>query len=276
MKKAYDNMLSPEKTEVRAMLAYGTAPLKNELMDGTPLVASSSGEGYVEADNNDGGPLKLIVPQDEKTTANASLCVKNVVAVEVTANKIETWGHKMSDVYGEFLDSRFTFTVRNDSGEWTHDFTLEQLESLSGIIVRDKYSVLDVGTCEGLDIWKFIQLIAGDVKGIDNPVSVTAYASDGYKNDLLSVFYRDGFINGVADENGDSKKLILCYAINGYPLVDSEGHEGYTGLAGNTAGPIRVIAETNQGASVKYCNKLVVTVPGSDKIDIKIDNSIFK
>lgn len=276
MKKAYDNMLSPEKTEVRAMLAYGTAPLKNELMDGTPLVASSSGEGYVEADNNDGGPLKLIVPQDEKTTANASMCVKNVVAVEVTANKIETWGHKMSDVYGEFLDSRFTFTVRNDSGEWTHDFTLEQLESLSGIIVRDKYSVLDVGTCEGLDIWKFIQLIAGDVKGIDNPVSVTAYASDGYKNDLLSVFYRDGFINGVADENGDSKKLILCYAINGYPLVDSEGHEGYTGLAGNTAGPIRVIAETNQGASVKYCNKLVVTVSGSDKIDIKVDNSIFK
>ena len=102
------------------------------------------------------------------------------------------------------------------------------------------------------------------------------WTSDGYKNDLLSVFYRDGFINGVADENGDSKKLILCYAINGYPLVDSEGHEGYTGLAGNTAGPIRVIAETNQGASVKYCNKLVVTVPGSDKIDIKIDNSIFK
>ena len=135
--------------------------------------------------------------------------------------------------------------------------------------------MLDVGECEGLDIWKFIQLIAGDVKGIDNPVAITAYASDGYKNDLLSVFYRDGFVNGVADENGDVRKLILCYAINGYPLVDSEGHEGYTGLAGNTAGPVRVIAETNQGASVKYCTKLVVTVAGSDKIDIQIDNSIF-
>ena len=275
LKKAYSNFLAPDKPEVSAMLAYGTAPLENELMDGTPFVTSSGDKGYIGAAKNDGGPLKLIVPQDAKDSTNASLCVKNVVAVEVTANEIDTWGHKMSGIYEEFLDDTFTLTVKNEAGEWTHDFTVEQLESLKGIIVRDKYSVLDVGECEGLDIWKFIQLIAGDVKGIDNPVAVTAYASDGYKNDLLSVFYRDGFVNGVADENGDVRKLILCYAINGYPLVDSEGHEGYTGLAGNTAGPVRVIAETNQGASVKYCTKLVVTVAGSDKIDIQIDNSIF-
>ena len=57
--------------------------------------------------------------------------------------------------------------------------------------------------------------------------------------------------------------------------MDSESHEGYTGLAGNTAGPLRVIAETNQGASVKYVNKLVVTIPGSGKINITVDKSIF-
>ena len=79
----------------------------------------------------------------------------------------------------------------------------------------------------------------------------------------------------IEDENGDRKPLILAYAFNGYPLVDSESHEGYTGLAGNTDGPLRVVAETNQGASVKYANKLVVTIPGSGKINITVDKSIF-
>lgn len=276
MKKSYQNFLSPDKTAVTAMLAYGTAPLSNELMEGTPLVKTSSSQGYVADVKNDGGPLKLIVPQETKDSANASLCVKNVVAVEVTANEITTWGHRMSDIYGEFLDSKFTVTIKNESSEWTHDFTVGELENLTGIVVRDKYSVLDIGTCEGLDVWKLIQLIAGGVEGIDDPVSVTAYANDGYKNDLLSVFYKDGFVNGISDEKGDAKKIILCYAVNGYPLVDSEGHEGYTGMAGNTAGPMRIIAETNQGASVKYCVKLVVTVPGTSPIDIKIDKSMFE
>lgn len=154
--------------------------------------------------------------------------------------------------------------------------TLAQLEALDGIRVRDTFSVLDIGECEGIDIWQFIELIAGKVEGIENPVSVTVYATDGYKNDLLSVFYKDGLENGVEDENGDRKPLILAYAVKGYPFVDSESHEGYTGLAGNAAGPLRVVAETNQGASVKYANKLIVTIPGSGKINITVDKSIFE
>ena len=103
---------------------------------------------------------------------------------------------------------------------------IKQLEMLEDLIVRDEYSVLDIGTCEGIDIWKFIQLIAGDVPGVDDPVSVTVYASDGYKNDLLSVFFREGLVNGVSGDTGDPKKLIIAYALNGYPLVDEESHEG--------------------------------------------------
>ena len=276
LKKAYENALSPNKPAAAAMLAYGTGLTDGELIVGLPLVSSKEDAGYSEEYKNDGGPLKLIVPQENAESVNASLCMKNVVAVEVSANEIETWGHKMSDIYGDFLDDTFTFTVKNNSHEWTRDFTVEELESLPDLVVRDKYLVLDVGTCEGIDIWKFIRLIAGDVPGIDEPISITAYANDGYKNDLLSVFYLDGFVNGVSDESGNSKRLILCYAMNGYPLVDSEGHEGYTGLAGNFAGPLRVIAETNQGASVKYCVKLVVTVPGDGELDIKLDPSIFE
>lgn len=172
----------------------------------------------------------------------------------------------MSDVYSEFLDDTMTLTIRNDDHEWTRDYTVEQLEAMDSLIVRDDYAVLELGTCEGIDLWGLVLQEAGEVPGIDQPVSVTAYASDGYKNDLLSVFAMDGLEQGVLDPEGQRKKIIIAYAINGAPLVDEESHEGYTGTAGNSSGPLRIIAETVQGASVKYFNKLVVTVPGSGPI----------
>lgn len=274
-KQNYVNYISPSQGPLGAILAYGSGKAGGDMMDGKPLVVSESSKGYDTAYKNDGGSLKLIVPQESKDDVNSKLCVKNVVAIEVSANDIDTWGHAMSDVYSEFLDDEFTFTVKNDDSEWSQGFTVAQLETLSGIRVRDTYSVLDIGECEGINIWQFVKLIAGKAKGVDNPVSVTVYATDGYKNDLLSVLYMDGLVNGVEDESGDRKALILAYAVNGYPLVDSESHEGYTGLAKNADGPLRVVAETNQGASVKYANKLVVTIPGSGKINITMDNSIF-
>ena len=258
-----------------ALLAFGTGDVEADAMIGIPLVREKEDAGYDENIGNNGGPLKLVIPQENAEDINSSLCVKDVVAVEVTANEIDTWGHRMSDIYSEFLDYEMTLTIKNDDSEWSHNFTVGQLEMLEDLIVRDEYSVLDIGTCEGIDIWKFIQLIAGDVEGVDDPVAVTVYASDGYKNDLLSVFFREGLVNGVSGDTGEPKKLIIAYALNGYPLVDEESHEGYTGLAGNTSGPLRVVAETNQGASVKYFNKLVVTIAGSGPIEIDVDESLF-
>ena len=275
LKKAYDNFLSPDKAQVSAMLAYGVGTVDGDLMAGCPLVADDAANGYDETYDNAGGPLKLIVPQREADEVNSSLCVKNVVAIEVSANEVDTWGHGMSDVYEEFLDDTFTFTVKNDANEWSRDFTVQELESLKDLIVRAKYTVLDVGECEGLDIWKFIQKFAGDVPGINDPVSITVYANDGYKNDVLSVVYKEGFEKGVATDTGDRLPVLLCYAINGYPNVDDENHAGYTGMAGNTAGPLRAIVEGTQGASVKYCVKLVVTVPGDGPIDITVDPAVF-
>lgn len=258
-----------------ALLAFGAGSVEADAMTGIPLVREKEDAGYDDTVGNNGGPLKLVIPQENAEDINSSLCVKDVVAVEVTANQIDTWGHRMSDIYSEFLDYEMTLTIKNDDSEWSHNFTVGQLEMLEELIVRDEYSVLDIGTCEGIDIWKFIQLIAGDVPGVDDPVSVTVYASDGYKNDLLSVFFREGLVNGVSGDTGDPKKLIIAYALNGYPLVDEESHEGYTGLAGNSSGPLRVVAETNQGASVKLFNKLVVTISGSGPIEITVDESLF-
>lgn len=258
-----------------ALLAFGAGGVEADAMTGIPLVREKEDAGYDDTVGNNGGPLKLVIPQENAEDINSSLCVKDVVAVEVTANQIDTWGHRMSDIYSEFLDYEMTLTIKNDDSEWSHNFTVGQLEMLEELIVRDEYSVLDIGICEGIDIWKFIQLIAGDVPGVGDPVSVTVYASDGYKNDLLSVFFREGLVNGVSGDTGDPKKLIIAYALNGYPLVDEESHEGYTGLAGNSSGPLRVVAETNQGASVKLFNKLVVTISGSGPIEITVDESLF-
>jgi len=244
---SYQYPLSKLKSRTNiALLAYGKGVVGEDVMIGFPLV------------NDDGGPLVLVIESE---------IVKDIIAVEVTANEIDSWGHSMSDIYSEFLDFEFTFTVRNDDSEWTQVFTVGELEEMTDLIVREKYSVLDIGECEGIDIWKFIKRYAGNVPGIDDPIAITVYAVDGYKNDLLSVFYKEGFELGIADGDGNRKPLIIAYAVNGLPFVDSESHEGYTGLAGNGTGPLRVIAETNQGASVKYVNKLVVTVPGSGNLE---------
>ena len=262
----YVNHASPEKDSLYAMLAFGAGSVGAETMAGAPLVADDGADGFEPDYNNGGGPLRLIMPQEDAATENAALCLKNVVAIEVSANEIDTWSHRMSDIYGDFLDYEFTFTVKNDDNEWTRVFTVDEIEVMSDLITRGMYSVLDIGECEGIDIWKFAQRYGAGIGGIENPVAFTVYAEDGYKNDLLSVFYRDGLELGVPNEDGDRKPLIIAYALNGLPLVNSESHEGYTGIAGNTAGPLRVVAETNQGASVKYVNKLVVTVAGSGPI----------
>lgn len=263
-KKNYANTVSPEKEPLMAIVSYGTGASGGDAMDGLPLVPAVSSAGYDAAYGNDGGPLALVLPGD---TAEASAVIKNVVAIQVTANEIDSWGHRMSDIYNEFLDFEFTLSIKNDDSEWSRTFTVGQLEAMEDLIVRDTYTVLDIGECEGIDIWKWIKRFAGNVPGIDDPVSITVYATDGYKNDLLSVFYKEGFELGIADEDGNRKPLIIAYAVNGLPIVDAESHEGYTGIAGNANGPLRVIAETNQGASVKFASKLVVTVPGSGALD---------
>lgn len=182
----------------------------------------------------------------------------------------------MSDVFSEFLDYEFTLTLRNDENEWSHVFTLAELETMQQVILRDSYTVLDLGACEGLDLWKFVKYIVGDQADLSAPVAVTVYASDGYKNDLLSNFYMDGLENGVLSADGSRKPIMICYAMNGYPCVDDEDHEGYTGIAGNTAGPLRCVAENVQGASVKYLSKLVVTLPGAQALELDVNGGLWK
>ncbi|MCL1830853.1 MAG: hypothetical protein FWG21_05425, partial [Oscillospiraceae bacterium] len=263
-KRNFSNIVSPEKETAFPMLAFGVGIVGEDIMVGLPLVKDEKAAGFDDSFGNYGGPLKLIIP-------NSSFSMDNIVAVEITANDIDSWGHAMSDIYSEFLEHTLTLTIKNDDSEYVYDFTLAQIESMFEIIVRDSYTVLDIGECEGIDLYKFILRFAGDLLGMDNPISITAVASDGYMNDLLSVFFLEGMQLGIPDEDGNRKPLIIAYAVNGLPLVDNENHEGYTGMVGNMGGPLRVVAESNQGASVKYLTRLTVVLPGSDDLESYIN-----
>ena len=236
-----------------AMLAFGKRP-DDEEGDMTSNEFASNGKALTL---KDGGPIKFIIPFEDVDSTNAVFFVENVTKVYVAANEIDTWSHSMSDVYSEFLDDTFTMVIKNDTDEIEKVWTLKELEEMKDLIVRDKYFVLNIGDAEGIDIWKLVKKNY-DIKN-ENLVSVIFYAEDGYKNDVLSVVGINALENGV-EFDGEDKKVLLSYAINGYPLVNDENHEGYTGLAKNTDGPMRLIVENVQGASVKKCNKVVVTV----------------
>ena len=231
--------LRAEEGKVTPLLAFGTGDTAKAIKYGTPLL------------KKDGGPL-MFVCSDKK--------VREVTKIEVTAVEMASWNHSASALYTGFLDEKFTLTVKATSGEKTYEFTLAELEAMSDLVERTDYSVLDLGTCEGINFWKFVKTVAGKDFDLSNPVSVCGYAVDNYSKDFLSIFSMEALEKGIVSADGSRKPIIICYAVQGYPLVFDENDEGYTGLVANGDGPIRFITETNQGASIKNANKIVVTL----------------
>ena len=238
--------LKAKGEEAAPLLAFGSGNVKDVIKVGKPLSETE-------------GPLKFVSSKGQ---------VKSVEKIEITAMELASWDHS-SDVYSEFGDFEFELVVKNDKYEVKKVYKLSELEAMTDLIERTNYSVLDLGTCEGINIWGLIKSVAGNVPGVLDPVSVTGFATDNYSKDFLSIFSMDALEKGIVDATGNRKPIILCYAINGYPLVDTSDHEGYSGLVNNADGPVRFITETNQGASIKYAKKIVVTIKGSDEINLK-------
>lgn len=225
--------------KVTPLLAFGKGDVAKAVKEGTPLM------------EKDGGPL-MIVTSDKQ--------VKSVTKVEVTTIEMKSWDHTASDLYTGFLESPFTVVVKTSSSEKAYEFTLKDLEGMTDLVERTDYSVLDLGTCEGINLWGLLEATAGKDFDISNPVSVVGYATDNYSKDFLAIFSLEQLQKGIVDANGQRKPIIVCYAIQGYPLVDTTDDEGYSGLVANADGPIRFITETNQGASIKHANKVVITI----------------
>ena len=293
--------------------------------NGTPLVKDAAAAGYVQertlyplsetdpasyAVDNCGGPVELLLRNEDGSVQQISDIQEISVAVNVSAAQLTAlreqaaeeariaenavpnadvpWNHHLSPEYAGLLESSFEVVIANDENEWSHSFTIDELEQYTDVIFRDRYTVMDIGQCEGLDLWKFIKQLCGydpadpayvpaaaagelltaaaPVEGLSEVESITLSAPDGYEVELVSIFLRENVEKGITADDGRILPILLCYGTRGYPLVERSVDEGYVEEADNAYGPLRIITEKSSQASMKNCVKLVVKVPGSGEL----------
>jgi DMSO/TMAO reductase YedYZ molybdopterin-dependent catalytic subunit len=147
-------------SDLKVMLAYGK--------DDTPLVPTSTSQGYVSAATNTGGPLRLIVGQTAAGDLNAAKSVKCVTEIEVQATAGDSWKHDHG-IYTEYQDQAVLRITGSDIKE-PRTFSLKQLEALDEYIVRHDYSGESTVPVEGVILWNLIKDVVGLKDGITQPV----------------------------------------------------------------------------------------------------------
>lgn len=267
-KADYLNSVTKEKN-LKMILAYGSADAANtNEEDGRPLVKDKNSQGYEAAYQNSGGPLKLVVGQKDAKDANSSKMLQDVTAIEVTASAMSNWNHSSSEIFKQYLKDKLTLQVVNNEGKTLMEkaYTVEALEKMTSLIEREEITATSTNTWEGLNMWKFVRKETSNISGMEDPISVTVSAKDGFSKDLRSIFGMDGLENGIAD--GKRRvPILLAYGMDGYPLASGSksnpNGEGYDSLIGNNGGPIRLMTHGNQGACLQETVKIVVKVNGS-------------
>lgn len=264
-KSDYINGQNPTINDLQMVLAYGSAAVTNpDPEDGRPLVVDKNDDGYVADYKNSGGPIRLVVGQTDAGDINGGKILKNVVSIEVTASEMVSWNHSTSPVYEQYLNYAFELKVvdKDDKEIFKKSYSLEELEAQTALIERESITWVGTQTWEGLNLWDFVLQEASTVSGIEDPTSVMVFAEDGFSKEIRSIFGMDALNNGIKD--GERYvPIILGYAVNGYPLVPSNNSDGYTALADNGYGPLRMMTHLNQGACLKNTQRMVVKVGGS-------------
>lgn len=225
---------------LKVLLAYG----KNE----KPLVPAVTSDGYDEAAQNSGGPLRLVIGQTGPGDLNSSKSVGNVVEIIVSATAGDSWKHDYG-VYTQYLDLPVLRVTGSQVSE-PRTFSLRQLEALDPHIVRDLY--MGETEVEGIILWKVIKDVVGLADGVTVPSSIRVFAGANY-NQLQNT---SQVMNGVVNSLGLTKDIILGYAINGYPLVPHSSSPGY--VNNNEYGPLRLIVEENISMWTKWVDCVVV------------------
>ena len=218
MKETYQNTKTG-KSDLTVMLAFGSSStkIKNQ-KKGKPLVAGAKSPGYSKKYKNSGGPLKLVVGQTGKKDANGKKILNNVVRIEVTSGERVSWNHNSSEVFKTYLGDILTMkVVGKDGSERTQQLTVEQLEGMTDIISQEKIYSTAENTWEGLNFWQLIQSQFADVPGIDDPITITVKAKDGYSVDAVEKAGLDGLQNGIKD-GSNRVPVLLAYGMDGYPL----------------------------------------------------------
>ncbi len=232
-----------QNPELRVMLAYG----KNS----KPLVPSAGDEGYDESAANSGGPVYLAVNGDPQRS------LEQVVEVKVSAVARDSWKHSRGAPYDKYLDTTF-LRICGSGIDQAAIYSLRELEAMDEGIVQEYLVASEVmGYYEGLNL-KYLLQIAG-INSIPAQITVCSPNEDG------TVFAKqlvvDDVWSGISStvQHGAIKPVVLAYAKDGYPLVNSmEPEAGYIEEADNGFGPLRLIVENTKPACVKYLAGIIV------------------
>ena len=157
------------------------------------------------------------------------------------------------------------------------EFTVGEIEDNTALVEREDANVVQNFTWEGVNFWRWVKQEAGDVSGIDDPISVTVTAADNFSQEIRGKFGIDGLEKGILD-GGNYVPIILAYGVGGYPLViGDKSHangEGYDATAGNNGGPLRLITHNSQGTSLTYVKKISIVVGENDQPEETADFTV--
>lgn len=266
--------------DLPVILAYGVGKAgEADKEDGLPLVAEETSEGYDPAFGNKGGPIRFVMGQTDAEDVNSGSNMKFVKSIEVTASEMTSWNHNSSEVYKQYRDETVQLLVTDKEGNelYNKEFTVGEIEDNTALVEREEANVVQNFTWEGINFWRWVKQEAGDVSGIDDPISVTVTAADNFSQEIRGKFGIDGLEKGILD-GGNYVPIILAYGVGGYPLViGDKSHangEGYDATAGNNGGPLRLITHNSQGTSLTYVKKVSIVVGENDQPEETADFTV--
>ncbi len=254
-----------------------------------PYVTRPSDIGYNSGLGNDGGPVRIIFGKTSYNDTNGSNQVqyaKEIIIGEGTSVLSSTqgtgagvitrtdisdvsWKHNQ-DLYDEYLDTP-VLRVTGSQVKEPMTFTLRQIEAMAS--VRDTYTGDGVHQFEGVNLWNIISREVGLKDGVDVP-SIRVFSGQNYNQILRST---EQVKSGVLNSQGQSKDIILAYAVDGYPLVKNESDAGYA--YNNAYGPLRLIIEESKSMWVKWTDCIVVGTGDYEEPlmkDVRTGESDFK
>ena len=218
------------------------------------ILAYGSGEAGYETplDFDSGGPIRLIIEG-----GSAEDCISNVTEIIIHAAEITSWKHEGS-IYSQYAN--YTLEISGQNLVHNKTYTIAELEAMDNIILQDVYKVGENSiVVQGVDLYKLLQNI-GFADGKESSY-FTAYASDGYATEFTTDTYLSNGING--------KPILIAFGQgttpdNGLPLVPNATSPGFSSIAGNESGPLRLMVHDNSGWAVKYLTRIVVGTPGGN------------
>ncbi|MGI5825763.1 MAG: InlB B-repeat-containing protein, partial [Bacillota bacterium] len=229
------------------------SPLLVFSKNGKPLVSDRSSAGYDENAGNIGGPLLLLSPSAaDSSVLDNSKTLFNVSGVDVGITE-GLWVHT-GDVYGNYGDSE-TLRIYGTEAKADTTIKLSDIESMTEGTVRDSFASSS-GTFgyQGISL-KY--LIDNNLKNSgQKPSKITVIGDGGFTLEIDYALLEKPIESSY--QPGESRGVIIAYAVNGLPMVKNESSVGYDSAVNNGDGPMRLIVENTISSWVKGVHTIII------------------